>query len=192
MIVSAVAFVLTWFVHERPLRQSVAESGAGVGETFMMPTDDRSWTQLSRIVWNVLHRPAKVALIETVAARAGLDLSAAACWMLARIAQGADASPERVAREYALDAGRLRAGVDDLRRRGLVAGTDEAATVTPDGAATLERLRTAGREWICERLQAWRPEDNEELRGYLDGLATELVEGRLARGERPRAEAARA
>jgi EmrB/QacA subfamily drug resistance transporter len=178
MVVGAAAFLLTWFIREKPLRQSVAESGAGVGETFMMPTDDESWTQLSRIVWNVLHRPARIALIETVAARAGVDLPPASCWMLARIAQGADAVPERVGREHNLNADALRAGVDTLRRRGLIAGPAEQPSLTPAGADTLARLRRASRDWICERLEAWHPEDQEELRGYLDGLAEELVEGR--------------
>ncbi|HEX8432665.1 MAG TPA: MDR family MFS transporter, partial [Longimicrobium sp.] len=83
-VISLLGFALIFLLEERPLRASVtAAGGAGVGESFAMPTDDESWPQLSRAVWTLLHREERVAMIEKVAARAGVALSPAACWMLA-------------------------------------------------------------------------------------------------------------
>jgi hypothetical protein len=181
-IVAAVAFVLAWFLQERPLRASVAAAPADVGQTFSMPTDEESWTQLSRMVWGVLHRQAKARVIETVSARAGVDLPPAACWLLSRIALGHDADPEHVGRDYHIAPQILRDALATLSTRGLISpsGGDGAApySATPEGAATFTRLRTAGREWLCEMLAAWKPEDHADLTAMLERVSEEVVEGR--------------
>jgi EmrB/QacA subfamily drug resistance transporter len=181
-VVGAVAFVLTWFLQERPLRASVAAAPAGVGQAFAMPTDEESWTQLSRMVWGVLHRQAKVRVIDTLAARAGVDLPPAACWLLVRIALGHDADPVRVGHAYHLPPDVLRDALSTLSARGLVTRDggppDAPARATPQGMETFDRLREAGREWLCEMLEAWQPEDHADLTAILERVSEEVVEGR--------------
>jgi EmrB/QacA subfamily drug resistance transporter len=181
-VVGAVAFVLTWFLQERPLRASVAAAPADVGQAFAMPTDEESWTQLSRMVWALLHRQAKVRAMEIVAARAGVDLPPAACWLLSRIALGHDADPDRVGRDYDVPPGVLRDALATLVARGLVApgpAPDGAPFhATPEGMDTFFRLRKAGREWLCDMLEAWKPEDHADLTAMLERVSEEVVEGR--------------
>ncbi|HEX8245870.1 MAG TPA: MDR family MFS transporter [Longimicrobium sp.] len=173
--VGVTAFLLSWLLEERPLRASVtAGGGAGVGESMAMPQDDESWPPFSRALWALMHRDAKVRAIEKIAARAGVALSPAACWLLARIGHGHDTDPFRVGREFNIDPTRLRQGADELRERGMVDG----GALTPQGAETLARLRTAGREWLCSLVEGWDPDHHAGLAAMLDRVADEVVAGR--------------
>jgi hypothetical protein len=49
--VAVVAFALTWFLHEVPLRQTAG--AAGVGESFASPRDDSSERELERIARSI-------------------------------------------------------------------------------------------------------------------------------------------
>jgi len=177
-VVGAVAFLLSWLLEERPLRASVAAGGAGVGETLAMPEDGESWPPFSRALWHLMHRDAKVRAIEKIAARAGVTLSPGACWMLARIGHGHDTDPWRVGSEFGIDPTRLRQATDELRDRGMVDGDGQHGSLTPAGAETLARLRTAGREWLCSLVEGWDPEHHAGLAAMLNRVADEVVEGR--------------
>ena len=170
------AFLLSWLLEERPLRGAVGAEGAGVGETMMMPQNDESWPPFARALWSLLHRDGKVRVIEKVAALAGVALSPAACWMLARLGRGQDADPFRVGAEFDVDPTRLRQADLELRERGMIADGRE---ITPAGVETLARLRAAGREWLCGLVEGWEPERHAELAAMLDRVAGEVVAGKV-------------
>ncbi|HEX8907276.1 MAG TPA: MDR family MFS transporter [Longimicrobiaceae bacterium] len=177
--VGVAAFLMSWLLEERPLRASVtASGGAGVGETMAMPEDGESWPPFSRALWALMHRDAKVRAIEKIAERAGVALSPAAVWLLPRFEQGRDVDPFRVGREFNIEPTRLRQGAEELRARGMV-GPDNA--LTPEGAETLARLRTAGREWLCSLVEGWDPEHHASLNAMLERVADEVVAGREGR-----------
>ena len=171
----AAAFLLSWLLEERPLRASVAAGGAGMGESMAMPADEESWPPFSRALWHLMHRDAKVRMIEKVAARAGVALSPAACWMLARVGRGHDVDPFRVGSRYDVDPTRLRQADAELREHGLIA---DGPVLTPAGAETLARLRAAGRAWVNALVEGWEPERHADLAAMLDRVADEAVEGR--------------
>jgi EmrB/QacA subfamily drug resistance transporter len=174
-IVGAVAFLLTWLLEERPLRASVtAGGGADVGESFAMPQEGESWPAFSRSLWALMHRQAKVRAIEQIAASAGVELSPAACWMLARYGQHQDADPFRVGREFDIDPTRLRQGTAELREQGML----DDSSLTPAGEETLARLRASAREWLCSLVEGWDPEQHASLAAMLDRVAGDVVEGR--------------
>jgi EmrB/QacA subfamily drug resistance transporter len=172
--IGAAAFLLSWLLEERPLRASVAAGGAGVGEAMAMPEDGESWPPFSRALWALLHRQGKARMIEKVAALAGVTLTPAACWMLARIGHGEDRDPWRVGGEFDIDPTRLRRANDELRERGMVAD----GGLTAQGEETLRRLYAAGREWLCALVEGWDPEHHATLAALLDRVADEVVEGR--------------
>jgi len=173
--IGAAAFLLSWLLEERPLRASVAAGGAGVGESMAMPQDEESWPPFSRALWHLMHRDAKVRMIEKVAALAGVPLSPAACWMLGRAGRGDDTDPFRVGAEYDIDPTRLRQADAELRERGMIA---DGRVLTPAGAEALARLRAAGREWLCSLVEGWEPERHADLAAMLGRVADEVVEGR--------------
>jgi EmrB/QacA subfamily drug resistance transporter len=122
--ISLVGFMLTWLLPEQPLRETVAAAsanvGGDVGETFPMPTSDDSLPKLLRGVSILADRDVRRQYIERIVARAGLDLSAAAAWMLVRVSRDPCADPALLAKKYDVSEERLRAGVAELRERGLV------------------------------------------------------------------------
>jgi hypothetical protein len=140
-----------------------------------MPQDEESWPPFSRALWHLMHRDAKVRVIEKVAALAGVALSPAACWMLARAGRGHDTDPFRVGAEFKIDPTRLRQADAELRERGMIA---DGRVLTPAGAETLARLRAAGREWLCSLVEGWEPERHADLAAMLGRVADEVVEGR--------------
>jgi EmrB/QacA subfamily drug resistance transporter len=171
--IAAAAFLLSWLLEERPLRASVAAGGAGVGESMAMPQDEESWPPFSRALWQLMHRNAKVRMIEKVAALADVELSPGACWMLSRIGHGRDADPFRVGREFEIDPTRLRQALAELRQHGLI---EDGPAVTPAGAETLGRLRAAGRQWLASLVEGWEPERHADLAAMLDRVAGEVAE----------------
>jgi DNA-binding MarR family transcriptional regulator len=180
---AAVGFALAWLLPERPLRETVAASagdaGADVGETFAMPHDVDSSSQLLRGLAVLADRDVQRRTIEQVVARAGLDLSAAAAWMLVQIDRDPAADPAALADAYRVDAERLRAGVVELGTRGLVSEasgtTDPRRELTDAGRAVLARLGEARRARLEELFADWGPEQRADVARVLARLAHDLV-----------------
>ena len=201
--IAFVSFVLTWLLPERPLRETVAAASANVGgdigEAFPMPTGDDSLPKLLRGISILADRDVRRQYIERIVERAGVELSAAAAWMLVRVSRDPHADPAVLARMYDVSEERLRAGLAELREQGLVverpaavavgssASTDGAASatvrhtnvvplaVTPAGNGVLERLVVARREQLAELFSEWGPEKHERIVKMLNRLARELV-----------------
>ena len=169
---SALAFLLALVLPERALRNAVA-AGGGVGHSFAIPPDGDSLTQVSRSLWALLSRESKRRLLERIVARAGLDLSPAAAWLLARFDESSEATPDGLARAYEVDAGRLIEALGELRRKGLVAEVSHG--LTPAGREVLERLRAARRAGLAELLADWSPEQHRDLSEFLRRVAGDLA-----------------
>lgn len=136
--IALVGFLLTWLLPEQPLRETVAAAsanvGGDVGETFPMPTSDDSLPKLLRGISILADRDVRRQYIERIVARAGLDLSAAAAWMLVRVSRDPRADPAALAREHDVSEERLRTGLTELRERGLVTERPE-----PVAAGSVDR-----------------------------------------------------
>src|SRR3954452_9298392 len=82
----AVAFLLSWLVEERPLRQTV--DTAGVGEAFATPSSGDSLRELTRELSRLVGRRRTSAFIERTVDAAGLDLPPGAAWLLVQGEEG--------------------------------------------------------------------------------------------------------
>jgi hypothetical protein len=135
--ISLLGFLLTWLLPEQPLRETVAAAsanvGGDVGETFPMPTSDDSLPKLLRGISILADRDVRRQYIERIVARAGLDLSAAAAWMLVRVSRDPCADPALLAKKYDVSEERLRSGLAELRDRGLVVQQPELVAAGPVG-----------------------------------------------------------
>jgi MFS family permease len=158
--ISAVAFVLTWFLKEVPLRQSAAAEG--VAESFAMPRDAESLPELERIVATLARRENHWRVYQQVAARAETDLDPGELWLLARLGEGTevDSADPRIVEAHA-----------SLRERGLVAD----GHLRGEGEAIYLRVLEARRIGLCELLEGWDPDDHDEVRDMLARLAKDLV-----------------
>ena len=82
--VAAFAFLLSWILPERPLRESVT-AGSGIGESFAVPKHTDSQAEIARALSVLVGRERRRQMVERLAERAGVDLSPGAAWLLVRL-----------------------------------------------------------------------------------------------------------
>ena len=160
--VSALAFVLTWFLREVPLRASVPSEHQA--EAFSPTWDGDAFRELERQLTSVAERQNRWGAYERLGARAGLDVSPPALWSLARLREGG--SPTS------------REGLDELRAAGLLDG--EALTTTGErAAAQLVAARDA--RW-SEVLGEWSADEHPEVRELVERVRASFAAEPPVRG----------
>ncbi len=169
--VSAVAFILSFFLRQLPLRETV--STAGVGEAFAAPTGGSSLEELDRELCRLSNREAGRLVISRVADRADVDLNPGECWVLAQVQRLPGALAAEIAALHRRDATAVQSILSQLMGRGLIAGQPPA--LTGQGAETLARLRQAGRDRLDELLSGWDPGEHRELGELVERLADEFL-----------------
>jgi EmrB/QacA subfamily drug resistance transporter len=158
--VSVLAFLLTWFLREVPLRKSA--EAEGVGEHFAMPREAESLPELQRIVATLAQRENHWRVYQRLAERAELDLHPGELWLLTRLGEGTQLN---------LHDPTLAGAHASLRDRGFVENSD----LRDEGEAVYARVVEARREGLAELLDGWEPEKHDEVKAMLDRLARELV-----------------
>jgi EmrB/QacA subfamily drug resistance transporter len=170
-IVVAVAFLLSWWLEERPLRKTTEESG--VGDAFAAPRDTDSIQEITRELSRLVGRERTRVFIEAVSEEAGVGLEPAETWLLGRVRDGA-IPPEALEAEDAGDRERLASALGRLGERGLVEGPgNRSVELTPAGRETRERLLSA-RERLLQTLVADWESESPELDAMVERLAGEL------------------
>jgi EmrB/QacA subfamily drug resistance transporter len=163
-VIALVGFAVTWFLEERPLRQTVADQG--VGDSFAAPREPTSLDELETRLSTLARKENRHRVYDRLVERAGLDLDAPEAWLLLRIY-----SLQTGARVYDSE---LEPILDRLRQHGLVeedraqltaAGQDAAATMT---AVRYDRIRAL--------VEEWQPEQHPEVLEMIDRLVTSLNE----------------
>jgi MFS family permease len=172
--IAALGFALTWLLEERPLRESVAASAPAVTEEIAMPQGDDALAQVARGISALARRDVQKRLIERTAARAGVDLPAAECWLLARLREDPAVDVPTLARARAIDPVRLGQALVTLQERGLVA-SGPAHAPTQAGLAILERLVAARNAGLRELLACWSPERHADLAEFVRRLASDDI-----------------
>ena len=173
--VAAVAFVLTWFLREVPLRTTAAapDLGEGLGAA---SAERSSAEELERALLRIADVDLRKRGYARLAEACGLGLPAGSCWVLARLAKrggrqvGAD-----LAREAGVSMEHGRPYVDKLVDAGYVRRDDGVLVLTPAGNAAADRLFTAGREGLERLLSGWSPEQHADLAKMLDKLSRALL-----------------
>jgi hypothetical protein len=173
--VSAVAFILSLFLEPRPLR-GTAEASGGIGETFAVPKQGDSLAEISRALGVLVGREGRRHLVEGIALRAGVDLSAAASWLLAVNSRHPGTSVQELSERWDVPLERARAGLEELVDHGMVeVGSDgEVTALTAVGRESAEKLVAERRATLSRLLDGWDPERHDELAGLLTRLADEV------------------
>jgi EmrB/QacA subfamily drug resistance transporter len=167
--VVALAFVLSWFLQERPLRQTISDRDAG--DAFAPPQSTDSLGEITRELSRLVGRERTRRFLEGVIERAEVELTPAEVWLLGRVQDGAVPGSALAARSED-DRDRLAAALADLRRRGLLEPGD-GDRLTPAGKAARERVQTARCEGLESLVADWQPE-SPELDAVIARLAEEL------------------
>jgi EmrB/QacA subfamily drug resistance transporter len=173
-VVGLAAFALSWLIPALRLRDSVA--GGDLSDTFAPPRTGDSLAEIATKLGRMDRREGAREIIARLAARAGVDLSPTACWLLARL-DDHDAPPSSLAQlaarsGVAID--QLRKAQDELLAGGLIAAGASGYQLTSEGRATLERLVTTGEQRLHDLLEGWDPHEHEELARLIASLAREF------------------
>jgi EmrB/QacA subfamily drug resistance transporter len=171
--IGVVAFALSWFIAELPLRETVTTTG--IGESFALPRDASSLDEIARALSVLIGRDAKRQIIQRLAEEAGVDLTPAQCWMLIRIDEDPAADPAALAHRAHIDPAIFEDATAVLEERGLVQRDDGTRVLTPSGDETRDRLIAARRDHLREHLAGWSPDQHADLATLLNGLAREAA-----------------
>jgi DNA-binding MarR family transcriptional regulator len=171
--VAAVAFLLAWLLPEKPLRRTV--EATGVGEAFAAPKHHDPLPEIERALSTLARRDSRERILDRLAQRAGVALTARQCWVLARLGEAGPTDAFAIGQANAVDPARVAARIAELRERGYVDGPAEAVELTADGHEVLERLVAARRERLAELLDGWSPEAEADLAALLSRMARDVV-----------------
>jgi EmrB/QacA subfamily drug resistance transporter len=179
--VMALAFLLTWLIQEKPLRQTV-ETSVGIGESFGTPVDTDSLREITRGLTRLVGRDRTLEFLEGAVGRAGLDLSPSAAWLLLR--GGAVDAPDDVRafrRLPLVNPERFDEAHAELVTRELL--VVDGRSLTTAGVATRDQLVAARTDALRELIADWEPYEHPELDPLVRRLAEELHEPPRAEAE---------
>jgi EmrB/QacA subfamily drug resistance transporter len=178
--VAVIAFLLSWALEQRPLRDTIV-AGTGIGESFAVPKSGDSLAEAARALTAALGREDRRRAVELLAQRAGVDLSAAGCWLLVRLHEDPEGDIEALCASYDVPVDVGWSALVGLKDRDLVlersASAGEAPTrqVTPLGEEIVAKLIATRQAALAELCDGWSPEENVDLAGLLTRLARELL-----------------
>jgi DNA-binding MarR family transcriptional regulator len=172
-VVSAVAFVLALLIPEIPLRHT--STAEGIGETFATPSHADSEQEFERVLSVIARRDERWRAYAEWVNRAGVDLDPMEAWLLARTAEHAPASVQRIAEATGVDAEAVRRTMERLEKKGLVADSHGNRELTPEGHRVCEALVAVRRATLEDLVRDWSPADHAQLTPLLDRLARSLA-----------------
>jgi len=189
--IAVVAFALSWFIRQLPLRETVATDD--LSDTFAAPRHTDSAAMIVNQIGRLDSREGAREIMRRVALRAGVDLEPAACWLLARLSEHGPVDLEGLACRAHVEVSALAHARDGLLERQLIASCPEDAfafeptsayQLTSEGHATLERLRVTGEQRLADLLEDWQPEQHPDLARLIATLARDFFIDSSALSER--------
>ena len=169
--IALIAFALSWFMREVPLRTVSGEQARGssaaqdLGETLgAAPTQRTSAEEVERVMSRLSAVELRRFGYARLARAAGLDLSGGASWLLTKLArQGATPGPE-LAKQAGVTVEEGHPAAQLLVDRGLITrSADGVLSITPAGQLTADKLCDAQRQWMENQLGGWSAEQHAEL-----------------------------
>jgi EmrB/QacA subfamily drug resistance transporter len=175
--VALVAFALSWFIPEVPLRKSVTSDG--IGESFAVPNDASSLHELAAKAASLAKRENRHEVYEALAQRAGVTLTPEEIWTLHRVDELEPASGADLVKRAGPDRERLTPVFRGLRKDGLITAEEAAEetrySLSDSGRATVDALLAARADQISELLEDWAPETHPEIQRLIAELTRSLV-----------------
>ncbi|HEX5117144.1 MAG TPA: MFS transporter [Pseudonocardiaceae bacterium] len=177
--VAVVAFVLSLFLKEVPLRGTSRAAATELGEGFAMPESADADQSLERAVAALLRREREMRSV--VLARSPLDEAQAWCEVQAWMARRHDqpATVAAIAERAHVPAGVLRPAFDEVIADGFLTEDGTGLRLTDRGEQEFGTLSAAWQEWVAERLADWNPEVAMDLPAAMARLARRLFAEQL-------------
>ena len=180
--VASLGLLLSLLLPERPLRQTIAAAteadiGGDIGQAFAMPADADSRAHILRGLAVLADRDVLRASIAAVVARAQLDLTIGAAWLLVQIEREPGVAAHELGRNAKVEAAKVEISTTELLNRSLIEQRSGANVygLTKEGCEIYNRLAAARREHLAELWPEWSPKKREEVAEILRRLARELI-----------------
>jgi EmrB/QacA subfamily drug resistance transporter len=172
--VAAVAFLLSWFLKEVPLRRTAG--AADMAEGFGAVSAERSSIgEIERALLRLADGDLRRAGYTRIAQLCGLGLPAGSCWVLAKLARHGNVHGTALAAQAGVSMEEGRPYVDLLVERDFVRRDDGMLVLTPEGSVAADRIFACARDGLEQLLAGWSPEQHAELASMLDHLSRALL-----------------
>ncbi len=171
--VGFLAVVLALMIRELPLRKTVATQdpsdtyGAG-------PREESSLASIIRMIGRMDRREGAREIVVRIAERAHVELTPAACFLLARLSAEPDVRLDALGERVHVDEPTLERAQTELADRGLIEG-ESAHRLTAAGHETLERLQSTGEQRLHDLVAEWQPGGDPDLARMIEALAHEFL-----------------
>ncbi len=171
--VALVAFALSWFLKEVPLR---ATNSVGIGEGLgATPPARSSVDEVERALTRLGSADLRRRGYERLTEMAGLDLPAGSSWILTRLAKQGVVAGAELAKQANVTMDYGRPYVDRLVAEGMVVRSNGTLELTDAGHAAADKLFAARREGLRELLADLSPEQYGELGELLTRLSRAML-----------------
>ena len=172
--VAVLAFVLTWFLREVPLRTSAR--APDIGEGLEPSHDDDRVREVERALSLLAGREERWGMYERLSARAQLDLAPPELWLLSRLGERVPLTRAELAEQLRIADPELNVPLEALRRGGLVESEDGGPiNLSAAGVEGYERILDARRAGLRQLLDGLEPADHPELQELVERLGRDLV-----------------
>ncbi len=173
--ITLVAFVLTLFLREVPLRG--ATQNAAPGEVSGLPTFRSSLDEIEAALTRLTSRQNLWDRYQTVIDRAGVDITVPQAYSLFRLHHAGATTNEVAAKRLCMPVEKVREKIDAVIATGR-AQRDETGvvTLTPAGVQVIDQLSSAREEILQDQLAGWSPEQHAELLVMLRKLANNSLD----------------
>jgi EmrB/QacA subfamily drug resistance transporter len=168
--ITVLAFLVSWFLPEVALKATTQAPAVGAG---LEPAkDDNASREIERCLSLIARREDRSELLHQLATDAGVELTPAQLWVIARL--GAPTPPTEAELATQLDASHVTRVLAELRDRSLIQPEPQSG-LTAAGRAAYEQIVSARCAGLREALVQWRPEDNPDIHKIVDRLGRDLV-----------------
>jgi EmrB/QacA subfamily drug resistance transporter len=177
--VAVVAFVLSLFLKEVPLRGTSRAAAADVGDGFGMPENADSAQLLQGAIARVFQRKGRSAF-RTIMAKSGTDLDVADAWCVGQVhvrtrVSGRATSVTVIGERVRVPAPVLEPAFANAEEHGYLVSDGDLIDLTDAGRQQIEQLVATARAWLAEELADWGGENDAVLAKALQGMAERFV-----------------
>lgn len=173
--ITLVAFVLTLFLREVPLRG--ATRAPELGEATGLPTFRSSLDEIERALTRLSSRQNLWDRYAAVIERAGVDITVPEAYGVFRLYHAGPITDAAAAKRLGLPVDQVRTKIDAIVAGGFAQrDADGLVALTPSGVQIIDQLSSAREEILREQLAGWSPEQHADLLAMLHQLADNTLD----------------
>lgn len=177
--IAVVAFVLSLFLKEVPLRGTSRAGASDVGDGFGMPENADNARLLQTAIARVFQRKGRIAF-QTIMAESGTRLDVADAWCVGQVdvrtrISGGPTSLAVISKRVGVPMAVLAPAFANAREHGYLVNDREMLELTPAGQEEIDQLVSTARAWLVEELADWGVEGDDAIAKALQGMAERFV-----------------